>query len=1052
MFDLNKNEDEVIEYWKEHGINAKVKERNKEGKKFYFLDGPPYATGELHPGQIWVKTIKDIFLRYRRFKGYDVHDRAGYDVHGLPVEHKVESSLKLGSKREIESRIGVENFIKDCKAYVDSLIPRMGADYKRFGISMDFDSAYIPYTRQYIENAWKMLKSAHGKGLLYADLKPMLYCVHCETVLAQGTLEVEYADDKDTAVFVAFRVDDKFSKARIQVDSQTYLVIWTTTPWTLPSNMAIAVNPKEIYVKAESNGRKLIIMKKRLDAVLGSIGESAVVEAEFYGSELEGIFYVSPLESKVPKQKEFRKYHRIVFSEEGVSTEEGSGLVHIAPGHGFDDYNIGKKNGIPAFSPLDAHAAYTTDAGEYAGIKAPDDANVRIVSDLEALGFLLDRGSVTHSYPHCWRCSGKLIYVVTKQWFLNISKIKSKLIKENRKVSWHPAEAMGWQEEVLKNSPDWCISRQRYWGIPIPIWSCTECEEWEAIGSVGELVEKSGDKNVAESLVDLHRPYIDRVGIRCGKCGGDSRRVSDVFDVWFDSGIAFMASLSSDDFARLFPADFILEGKDQLRGWFSTLLKSSVMVYGEKPFNNVVLDGMLIGEDGREMHKHLGNYISLGELLEFTSADAFRLWCSGHTQWLDLQFKREEVKEAEKTIGVMYNIFNLIEEYSSSSGYTARKIRKPIASSSTSLEDIWILSRFNTVVKAATEALENYEASVANGILIGFLINDVSRFYLKMAKKKILFREKVDSRKQLDLLNYMLYNLLVLFAPFSPFTSERLYLDNYRSKYEGMEESVLLNRWPSHSQKNINTNVEEDMKIAIDAVTALLSSREKARIKLRQPLARATLEVKDGAIQSTLQKFAYIIEEYTNVRHLDVTKVDAFEKEVRPIFAKIGPEFRENSSTVADALREANADDVLNGISSQGRYDLHTPRGVFGIREDHFTVVEKLRRENSTQFRHGIAYIDTEIDAGLLQEALVREFERRIQLIRKEMHLKKPDKIRLYYTAAGDMMEVIEKNREKIMSDINAETLSSGIAEGTEVKEFDIDGEVARVFVERLPS
>ena len=382
MFDFIKNEEEVLSYWNTNNISLKVHTVSSLGKKFYFLDGPPYASGNLHPGQIWVKSIKDIFIRYKRLKGFNVHDRAGYDVHGLPIENKVEKSLAINSKKEIEVKIGIENFVKYCMEYANSLIPNMTRDFTRFGISLDFNSPYLPYKNSYIETAWEILKKANEEGFLYTGTKPMLYCTHCGTVLSQGTVEIEYADEIDTSIFVMFKVNIKDSKPEISITENTYLLIWTTTPWTLPSNIAVAVNPKEIYVKVRIEDTSIILMKSRLDYILSLLNKNAVIESEFFGSELKNIFYINPLEDKIKKQEEFRKFHSVIMSEELVLSNEGSGIVHIAPGHGSEDYTLGKQNNLPIFSSVDLNGKYTQDAGAYSGLSVPIEANIKIIEDL----------------------------------------------------------------------------------------------------------------------------------------------------------------------------------------------------------------------------------------------------------------------------------------------------------------------------------------------------------------------------------------------------------------------------------------------------------------------------------------------------------------------------------------------------------------------------------------------------------------------------------------------------------------------------------------------
>ncbi|MGB9732686.1 MAG: isoleucine--tRNA ligase [Candidatus Micrarchaeia archaeon] len=1031
-------EEEILKYWAEHNILEKWRAKNIDNKPFYFLDGPPYVSGDLHPGQIWVKGAKDIILRYKRMRGYNVHDRAGYDVHGLPVEHAVEKSMGIKSKKELESKVSVENFVKACKNYVNSLIPKMNKDYARFGIFLDFENAYIPYNKAYIEKAWNILKRLSEKGLLYKESKPLTYCPSCETVLAQGTLEVEYSDEKDPSIFVAFKIDIKNSKPRIEIDEETYLLIWTTTPWTLPANMSVAVNPSEIYIKAKIGDKKLIFAKKRFEAVVANLNESAIVEAEFYGSELEGIYYINPLENEVPIQKKFRKYHKVLFSETMVSMEEGTGIVHIATGHGFDDYKLGKENKIPVFSPIDSHAKYTEEVGRYAGLAVPEEANAKVIEDLERLGSLLNKGTIVHSYPHCWRCGSKLIYKATDQWFLNVGKVRKKLLEANETVNWHPKEAKEWQANVLANSPDWCISRQRFWGIPIPIWKCEKCGNIEVVGSLKELTSKAINKEYVESMDDLHRPYIDNVVMKCSKCGGEMHRISDVFDVWFDSSIAFEASLSDEEFKRLFPADLILEGIDQLRGWFSSMLKSSVMLYKKSPYKEVVVDGMLLAEDGREMHKHLGNYIPISELLKITSADAYRLWFSSHTQWLDIPFSKAELKEAEKVILVLHNISNLINEYSDAIGYKSEKL----ALRRRSEIDAWIASKLHTLINDVSTSLDSYNIEKANSALRKFILDYFSRFYLKVAKKRVIYGTKKEARDAIDTMRYVFFNVLLLVSPFIPFTAERLYLKDFAYK-----ESIFLEDWPKFRKKIIDPDLERSFEMALSAITAILNSREKAKVRLRWPLSKAVIEVKDEEALKAIEKLSPLIEEYVNVKKLEVKKASNVEKVIKPIFQKIGPEFRENAKIIADSLQEVDPDELEREVSEKGYYLLHTEKGLFNIKPEHFAIVEKGVSTDATKFEYGLVYVDPTLNKGLMDEALYRELARRIQLMRKELGLKKVDKVKIYYRASGELSRIIKEKEKDLAKEVNASSIIN--LDEPNGKKFEIVGEEIEIKIEK---
>lgn len=1045
MIELGKNEEEVLRYWEQNTVEQRTRNMGKGRKPFYFLDGPPFVSGTLHPGGMWVKTMKDVFLRYRRYRGYDVYDRAGYDVHGLPIEKRAEQMLGITSKKEIESKIGVEKFIQTCKEYVNAYIGKMDADYKRFGISLDFSNPYIPSTKPYMEIEWGFLKRIHEKKLLYKSKSTTTFCKSCGTAVSQGGVEIEYREDTDPSLFVAFKVNASLSKPRISVDDNTYLVIWTTTPWTLPANMAVAVNPKERYVKARFGDRSLIVAKKRFEAVVEALGESAIVEGEFMGSEMEGIYYTSPLEEKVPMQKRFRKYHKVIFSAGMVSVEEGSGLLHTAPGHGLDDYNLGKENHLPLFSPVDTSGRYTEEAGAYAGLEVPEAANKTVLNDLKEKGALLNSGTLRHSYPHCWRCDTKLIYIATDQWKAKIQKVKKKLVSESNKVVWHPSEAQKWEEDLLVGSPDWTLSRQRYWGVPMPIWEC-ECGEVMVIGSVAELREHALDKKYVDSLDDIHRPYIDKVMLKCKKCGGEMHRVKDVLDVWFDSSLAFRASLSEEQFNRIFPVDFVLEAVEMLRAWFSYQLKTSVMIYGKKPFRNVVTHGMMLGEDGRELHRKLGNYVPLEELLKTTSADAFRLWCTSHTPQLDLLFSREKINEASKTLLLLYNISNLLAEYSESIGYVPEKVKRPRRLEKLDAEDAWIVSRMNRLMQQMTGSLDEYEIYKAVNGIRDFIALDLSRFYLKAAKRKVLYSTRRKARETIDIINYLLFNSLVMISPFVPFTAEKVYLQRYAKPGE----SIFFNEWPRYKKPYMSDAIESDFEAAIEAITAILNGRERSGVKLRWPIAGAVVEASSDSAYESLGKLSHLMEDYTNVKKIEIRRSTTKEMEVRPNFSKLGPAFKQNAQMVSEALKGADAGELVKGIEERGYYDLHTEKGVVKVTAEHFTTIEKTQKENAILFKYGTVYIDPTISKELRSEALVREFERKVQLYRKELGLKKSDRIKLHYRVPVEYSEAINQNSKEVKRAINAQVMTEGIKEGMANKEFNIEDEKILLAVEKL--
>ena len=1039
MLNLREREEEILRYWKERDIDNKVRALG-HGKKFYFLDGPPYAYSELAAHHMWVTTIKDMVVRYKKQKRFRVHDRNGFDVHGLPTENKVEKNLGITSKADIEKKIGIAEFVRACRELVDAGIKKDTETLRRLGASFDFDNVYLPLKKEYMIKGWEIFKSIYDKGLVYKGLKPLAYCPHCETVLAGGSIELEYEEDTDPSLFLAFKTL-KGKNDKIELGSDTYLVVWTTTPWTLPANVAIAVNPKEMYVIAKLEGKNYVVAKDRLDNFSNMMKSSAVVVKEFYGSELEGVKYTSPLEEKVPQQKELRKYHKVILSETFVTVSEGSGLLHVAPGHGIEDERLGKEHRLPVFSPVDAHARYTSDAGAYAGLKVPEEANPRVLEDLKQIGALLGQGEVKHSYPHCWRCGSKLIYRATEQWFVNVQKIKKRMLKQNQKVRWQPAAGQDWFNEAINSSPDWTITRQRYWGTPIPIWTCASCGDVEVIGSVKELVERG---QLSKEPDDLHRPHIDEVKFKCRKCGGEMSRIPDVIDVWYDAGIAHTASLSDEEFARLFPADWITESNEQLRGWFATLMRTSVAAYGKTPFKTVVIGGMMKDQFGGEMHRHLGNSVTANDLFAISSADGFRLWCSSHPRWQELKFKKDEITEADRDIITLYNTAELVKELASLSGVDTHALKKPRTTQSLAMEDAWILSRLNTLIGNFDRNFDSFMLDSAVSETKNFLIEDFSRFYLRLAKKRVQGASKKELRQIANLVAYILKTITIMATPIVPFSTEFI----HRELYANERESASLEDWPKADTNAINAGLEAEFGIAREAITALLNSREKAGIKLRWPIARGILEVKDDASQAALERLSGLVEDYTNVKKVEVKKVEGFGREVRPIFAKIGPDFKERAGAVADALRKENADAIEKAVSESGHYSLHTDKGLADVTAEHFTIVQKIESENAIAFRHGIASVDREMSKELWEEGMLREVERRVQLARKEKSMKKGDRIAVHYEASVPLAEIIKKYSAQIRKDVNATELREG-AQQADAKEFDIEEEKLSLSVEK---
>ncbi len=1035
--DIKSREQEILDYWKERSISGKIRERNKNGKKFYFLDGPPYVTGELGSHHIWVETIKDIILRYRRYRGQMVHDRAGFDVHGLPIEVKVEKLLNVTSKQDIKERIGVEEFIIACKDYAKEQARSAISTYLRFGSSLDFDTVYMPYENYYIAKGWKIFKAMSDKGLLYKDLAPLAYCPRCETVLSAQGPEVEYEDENDNSIYVRFMVDPKRGKPRLKLPADTYLVIWTTTPWTLPSNIAVAANPEEPYLLVRTDGVHYIIAKARLDSFSSQLGKSMTIMSEFAGSELKGLCYESPIATKVPKQKELGKYHYVIMSKGFVNIGEGTGLLHVAPGHGPEDYKLGKEHGMPIFSPINQHAAYTDDAGEFRGLKVPGEANYGVLSALKDNGSLLFEAQIRHSYPHCWRCHSKLIYRATEQWFINVQRIKKRMIDANKKVVWHPTAASEWFADGIESSPDWCISRQRYWGAPIPIWVCGSCNAMEVIGSPKELVARAG---LSSEPVDLHKPYVDAIEFQC-KCGESMRRIPDIFDVWYDSGISHTASLSDDEFSKLFPADWITESRDQIRGWFSVLLKTGIALYGKSPFKRVNIGGMIKDELGQEMHRHLGNTVSGNELLGIVSADGYRLWCSSHPRWLELKLKKAELTEADSNIMTLYNIAELVKEFAMLSNSKPEEQRRPPSITSLEKEEVWILSRLNTLITATTANMGEYKIDNAVKDIRSFILEDYSRFYLKFAKQRAELATKGRLRRLSALNSYMLRQTIILASIIMPFSCEHIYRDVYHST-----ESIFMEKWPKPSTRMSNKELEDDFELLKGVSRSVLYLREERNSKLRWPISEVAIEANSDSAVDSLQRLSNLIAMYANAKSVKIRRGAERGRSIVPIFGELGPEFKGNAQAVAAELKNQDEAKVVGEVEEHGHYTLHTNAGVFDIKPNHFSVVENAGEGSGAWVSYGATKlhidINTELSGGLREELLAREIIRRAQVMRKEAGLTRHDIVALHVSIDENMRKVLEDNAKMIKGIVRANKISVNgkLPEGAKTSSIDILG------------
>ncbi len=821
-------EEHVFLFWDEKDVYHRVKELRKGGKPFFFMDGPPYATGRIHLGTAWNKILKDVYIRYYRMNGYDVFDRPGFDTHGTPIENKVEKKLGVSSKKEIEEKIGVERFVGMCKEFATEHIDAMTEQFKNLGVWMDWDNPYITLTDEYIESGWWTFKRAYERGLLYKGKYPVHVCPHCGTVVSFA--EVEYKEKEDPSIFVAFPVDGKENE---------FLLVWTTTPWTLPANVAIMAHPKETYVRVKVGDRVYILAEARLEAVASTVGWSDYeVLDRFPGEQLKGLKYRGVLEEEVPKQREMP--HVVVMSERFVSMDDGTGLVHSAPGHGREDFLVGQEYGLPVFSPVRIDGTYTEEAGKYAGMFVKDADSV-ILEDLKKKGYLIHAGTVKHQYPICWRCKTPLLFISVDEWFYKIDSIKDEIKQEAEKVNWTPAWATERFKDWVENLRDWPISRQRFWGIPTPIWVCDKCGHIEVIGSKEELLQKA--KQVPDNL-ELHRPWVDRVVLKCPKCGGDMHRTQDVLDVWFDSGITTWAALgyprNEDLFKRYWPADLEIEGVDQVRGWWNSQMITSIIVFDRRPYDNVVMHGFVLDVHGIKMSKSLGNVVAPEDVIERYTRDTLRAYLISRPVGEDIRFDWQEVREYYNFLNTYWNLAQLLKRYVDQFRFDPEKHR----TSYLAPEDQWILSRLQTVTSDVRKYMEMRRHDRAMSLLIDFILNDFSRTYVKLVRERMRLPERDPSKIAAYQTIYdVLKQSVVLTAPFVPFISEKIYLDVVQPF--GGPDSVHMLKYPEPVSYQWKPELESQFSMVMDAAEAVLAARHEAGIRLRWPVQDVVVVVED---------------------------------------------------------------------------------------------------------------------------------------------------------------------------------------------------------------
>src|SRR5574341_1312977 len=905
-YDFKAIEPAILDFWKDKQIYEKAVKKNAGKKLFYYLDGPPYTTGRIHIGHSWGKALRDSILRFKRMNGFAVWDQPGFDMHGLPIEVSVEKELGIKDKKEIINKLGLAKFIEACQKYaLDNLWP-MITDFKRLGVWMNWDNPYMTIKNTYIEGAWWALAKAHEKKLLYQGKKSMTWCPRCATALAKH--ELEYENRKDDSIFVKLQVHGKPNE---------YLIIWTTTPWTIPYNLAVMAHPDFDYIKAQVDGETWILAEALAPGVIGAVaGKQYKVLDKFKGEKLAGTKYIHPLKDEI-KFPDAKNVHTVVLSEKYVTTDAGSGLVHCAPGCGPEDFEVGKENGLPAFNECDEHGCFSEKMGKLAGMvaKQDDDKFIQLLEDKNAV---IDKVNVEHEYAHCWRCKTPVIFRATDQWFIAVEKLKDQMVELNKKVYWVPDWAGNrWFDSWLKSLQDWCISRQRFWGIPLPIWTCI-CGKYKVIASNAELKQLTG-----KELENLHRPWIDMVKIKC-ECGKEMSRVPDVLDVWLDSGVAPWATLGYPSNQELFKKmgfpELILEGKDQIRGWFNSLTCMSMISWGRVPFKAVYMHGFINDSQGRKMSKSLKNYITPYEIIDQYGADTLRCYQIGGAQpGIDMNFNHEDAKTKHRNLIVLWNLQKFVIEMARELKTAPSMMDDVVMKNLGGIEERFMLSKLYSTIKTVTNMFNEYRLNEIPAVIEDLFLT-LSRSYIQMVRDKAAIGDDNERKAVLYTIYKCLSECLKLFAPIAPFITDQIW-QNLKNDFKLDDESIHLCDWPKANEKDINAKLEKQMVIADAVVQAVLAAREKIKVSLRWPIKCAQIVTQDDDVLQTLEALEDVIKYQTNCKdvhgHKEIAEVHMKGKANA---GALGKSFGAKSPKIMTKLAEMSSKSILSQLAKDGKF------------------------------------------------------------------------------------------------------------------------------------
>jgi isoleucyl-tRNA synthetase len=1033
----------VLEFWNENQVFKKSEEIREGKPEFVFYEGPPTANGKPHPGHVLTRLMKDVYPRFKTMKGFHVERKAGWDTHGLPVEIEIEKKHGISGKKQIQA-FGIERFIKECKESVWTYEKTWRELTERLAYWTDLDNPYMTLTDDYIESVWNILKTVYDKGLLYQGHRVSPYCPHCETTLSSHEVAQGYADVKDLTVTAKFRVTEKSSTGAGTdgTDTPTFILAWTTTPWTLPSNVALAVHPNLSYVLIHSaeHGENYWVAQGLKDNFMHE-GDTMVDTKK--GSELLGAKY----EPVFPYVKTDGKKFEVVTSGH-VTDESGTGVVHMAPAFGEDDYRVCQEHGMVYCNFVDLTGRFTDDVTDFAGRFVRDeDVNVDIVKNLAARNAMYEKHKYEHSYPHCWRCDTPLLYYAIDSWFIRMTAVKEQVVQNSQGVNWMPEHIKdGRMGNFLDNLVDWNLSRSRYWGTPLPIWVCDKCGEKECIGSRSELQEKAG-----RLPSELHKPYIDDISYACS-CGGTMHRVPEVIDVWFDSGSMPFAQWHypfehQDEFHRLFPADYICEAIDQTRGWFYSLLAISTLMTGQAPYKNVLVLGHVVDETGKKMSKSKGNVIDPFEAFDMHGADALRFYFLVNNQpWNSQRFFHRAVAESKaKFIDLLQNVHAFYALYAGIDGFNPANHNVPVANRP--LMDKWILARTHDTTAKIDKWLDKYDATSAARSLQG-LVDDLSTWYIRRNRERFWAPGMEADKVAAYLTLYEVLEVVAkLAAPMTPFIAEELYHNVVRSAYPDAPLSVHLTDFPVADPALIDRELIDEMGEVLDVVEAGRHLRNETKMKTRQPLSK--LYISAGK-EEVLQKFTEVMKDELNVKELVYAELDDLAtpelflnlKEVGKDYGKLVP--------VLNKAAKSAAPEAIAAFREKGEVELEGQR----IGREHAELRFHPQFEGMlTLTGNGFVGLDTALTSELIEEGFVRELVSKMQMMRKEVNYNVTDKVTFFATGDDEVMKVLRNNAPEIAATVLASEFvfdgGDDVAGGDLTKDWDVNGKPLRLTVKK---